>query len=275
MKETVKNRLGKVYIDPAMKAHAMPLASSVSSGGFGVLSTGTRVKIKDTKKIRCFIYWEKVNDIDLSAIGVDDNSNIYEFSWRTMFGEQSEAITFSGDQTSGYNGGSEYFDIVIDKYIQRYPRYRYLVFCANVYSFGETFADCVCRAGYMTRDIEDSGEVYEPKTVETAFTINCASNFGYLFAYDTKYNEIIWINQSQGVNRIVAAEGKADFLVKYFDTVDVFNVYNFFEMAASEVVSDIKDADVIVSDNTYSDALPAGKEIIHSYDFERIKALMD
>ena len=135
----------------------------------------------------------------------------------------------------------------------------------------------------MTRDIEDSGEVYEPKTVETAFTINCASNFGYLFAYDTKYNEIIWINQSQGVNRIVAAEGKADFLVKYFDTVDVFNVYNFFEMAASEVVSDIKDADVIVSDNVQAvtadniapDDAQTVKEIIHSYDFERIKALMN
>ena len=38
-------------------------------------------------------------------------NNKMQFSWRTMSERQSSAITFSGDQTSGYYGESEYFDI--------------------------------------------------------------------------------------------------------------------------------------------------------------------
>ena len=40
-----------------------------------------------------------------------EDGNRREFSWRTMSRHQSGAITYSGDQTSGYLGGSEYFDI--------------------------------------------------------------------------------------------------------------------------------------------------------------------
>ena len=77
----------------------------------------------------------------------------------------------------------EYFDLDIEGFKKRYPDIRYCILCDNVYT-GTGFNNCICRAGFMMRDIVDSGEVFEPKTVQSSFAINCDSNFAYLFAID-------------------------------------------------------------------------------------------
>ena len=201
LKTKLAGRLGKVYIDPAMKNYALPLAESTSQGGYGVLARGSRIHIGDAKKIRAFTYWEKVNDIDLSLFGVDSDGKRKEFSWRTMADNQSSAISYSGDQTSGYKGGSEFFDIDVPELLKLYPNMRYLICCDNVYS-GSGFNNCICRAGYMIRDREDSGEVFEPKTVKSSFTINCDSNFAYLFG-TTSNTTVILSSSTSYFNRIM------------------------------------------------------------------------
>lgn len=45
----MKNRLGKVYVDPAMKNYALPLAENTSQGGYGVLSKGARIPFDEEK----------------------------------------------------------------------------------------------------------------------------------------------------------------------------------------------------------------------------------
>ncbi len=272
IKKNLKGRLDKVYIDPDMVNYALPLQENTSQGGFGTLTRGSKIQIGETKKLRVFTYWEKVNDIDLSVFGIDEEGNRKEFSWRTMAFNQSKAITYSGDQTSGYNGGSEYFDIDMDKFKKLYPEIRYMILCDNVYS-GKAFDKCFCKAGYMTRDIEDSGRVYEPKTVKSAFMINCGSTFAYLFGVDLLKNELIWLNCARDSSAIVAGTTEMDFLLDYFDVTDTLNVYSFFEMMACEVVSDINDAQVIVTDKpvqTDGDAL-----IIREYDTEKMIAYLN
>ena len=78
-----------------------------------------------------------------------------EFSWRTMSwasNKERSAITYSGDETSGFNGGSEYFDINMNLFREAFPDARYLIFNANIYS-DETFNNIYCTAGYMERDV--------------------------------------------------------------------------------------------------------------------------
>ena len=195
-----------------------------------------------------------------------------EFSWRTMSGLQSAAITFSGDETSGYHGGSEYFDIDVPKVRRLYPDLEYLVFCDNVFSQG-VFRDCVCRAGYMLRDSKDSGEIYEPKTVKTSFTIDCDSSFAYLFAIDLEKNDFIWLNVARESLARIAGTTDLDFLTAYFDVTSVMNLKQFFTMLASEVVDDINEAEVIVSDDNIAPA--PGQKMIRSCDFEQIIRLMN
>ena len=106
------NRIGKVYLDEGMTKIALPLQEASSSSGIGVLPKGTRLPMPAGDKLRCFTYWERADDIDLSCFGILENGASIEFSWRTAWDTTgTDAIAFSGDITSGFNGGSEYFDI--------------------------------------------------------------------------------------------------------------------------------------------------------------------
>lgn len=266
------NRLGKVYIEPSMENYALPLAENTSQGGFGVLSKGSRIPIEEGKKLRAFTYWEKVNDIDLSVFALTEDGKKKEFSWRTMSRHQSEAITYSGDETSGYLGGSEYFDINLPEFKARYSEYRYLIFCDNVYS-GKNFNECFCKAGYMLRDWEDSGQVYEPKTVKSSYLVNCESAFAYLFGIDLFTNEFVWLNVAKNSNARVAGDTGLSFLTDYFHLTEVMNMYDFFSMMAEKIVKDPMEADVVVTDREVKCTEEA--QIIREYDFEKIRVLME
>ena len=269
----LKNRLGKVYVDKDMVNHALPIQETASSGGYGVLAKGTRLHIEDFKKIRAFTYWEKVDDIDLSCFGITEDGKKIEFSWRTMAGKQSAAIVYSGDQTSGYKGGSEYFDINLDYFKEEYPNVKYIIFCDNVFS-PLRFCDCFCKAGYMLRDTNDSGKIFEPKSVESSFIINADSTFAYLFGLDLEKNDFIWLNVNRNSYAAVAGDSPLAFLVDYFFSTDVINVKSFFEMMATEMIEDPEQADVVVSDKINESEIKEGAKLIHSYDFEKMTALM-
>ena len=270
--EKLRNRLGNVYIEPSMKNYALPLAENTSQGGFGVLSKGSRIPIDEGKKLRAFTYWEKVNDIDLSVFALTEDGDRREFSWRTMSRHQSGAITYSGDETSGYHGGSEYFDINILEFKALYSEYRYLIFCDNVYS-GTNFCECFCKAGYMLRDWDDSGQVYEPKTVKSSYLVNCESTFAYLFGIDLFTNELIWLNVAKNSKSRVAGDTEISFLADYFHLTEIMNMYDFFSMMAEKIVDDPMEADVVVTDCEIEGAEKA--EIIRDYDFEKIRVLME
>lgn len=266
------SRLGKVYISPNMYRMALPIQEAASNGGYGVLPRGSRIHIEDGKKIRAFTYWEKVNDIDLSVIGIGYDGKEMEFSWRTMCNRQSEVIAYSGDQTSGYHGGSEYFDVDPELFKKKHPEIRYLVFCNNVFSH-VAFSKCICKAGYMLREINDSGEIFEPKTVKTSFLINCDSTFAYLFGIDLETNDFVWLNTSYNSDEIVAGESSTSFLSYYFNTADAINVGKLFEMLCTETVDSPEEADVIVSDEDIE--AREGVEIVRSCDFEKINAYLN
>ncbi len=272
LRELLRGRLGRVYIEPSMKNYALPLQENTSQGGFGVLTRGSRLKIPDTKKLRGFTYWEKVDDIDLSVFGLNEEGGRKEFSWRTMAGQQSEAIVYSGDETSGYYGGSEYFDIDLELFRKKYPDIRYLIFCDNVYT-GIPFNQCFCKAGYMTRDLEDSGEIYEPKTVQSSFLVDCDSIFAYLFGVDLLTNDFIWLNIARDSAARVAGTTDMGFLLDYFHVTETANVYSFFEMMASELVEDPLQAEVVVTDREVECA--EGAMVVREYDVEKMIALMN
>lgn len=272
LKDIYKNKLGTVYIDDKMKKIALPIQETVSMGGFGVLPKGSRIPMKEGKIIRGFTYWEKVDDIDLSVMGITADGTQIEFSWRTMVDLNSPAIVYSGDQTSGYNGGSEYFDIDVDKFRNRYPHVKYIVFANNVYS-GIPFMRCICKAGYMIRKEVDSGEVFEPKTVATSFAINCDSTFAYLFGIDLDTNELLWLNIARSGMTQVAGTTSLAFLLDYFKITSIINVYDLFEMLASNFTHDSSVADVVVTDEEVG--VKDGAVVVRSCDVEKIMAYMN
>lgn len=125
----------------------------------------------------------------------------------------------------------------------------------------------------MFRDEEDSGKVYEPKTVKSAYLVNCESTFAYLFGIDLFTNEFIWLNVTRNSGSRVAGNTSLAFLTDYFHITDIMNVYDFFSLMAEEIVGDPMEADVVVTDHETNCA--DGAEVIREFDFEKIRALMD
>ena len=149
---------------------------------------------------------------------------------------------------------------------------RYLVFCDNVYT-EVPFTECMCKAGYMMRDQEDSGEVFEPKTVKSSFAITCASTFAYLFAIDLETREIVWLNVARDSRARVAGTTSMAFLKDYLEASNVINLRDFACMLATEVVDDPLQADVVFSDK--DEPMHEGAELIRSIDTERIIELLN
>ncbi len=267
LKATLKNRVGAVYIDEQMYKIALPIAETSTQGGFGTLPRGSRLSLPEGKKIRAFTYWEKVNDIDLSVLGIRRDGTVDEFSWRTMWNKQSPGITFSGDQTAGFKGGSEFYDIHFERFMKKHPDVAYLVFANNVFSH-MTFDQCICRAGYMMRDNADSGRVFEPKTVSSSFVINTNSTEAYLFGIDLMRREFVWLNTAMRSGTHIAALDDCSFLLDYFRVSEIINVGKFFSLMAERVVNDPCEADIVLSPCELPHREDA--EFIRPCDFEMI-----
>ena len=262
-------KIGKIFLDDNMKKIALPIQEGASSSGFGILPKGSRLPIPEGDKLRCFTYWEKVDDVDLSCFGITDTGTSIEFSWRTAWDTAgSDAITFSGDETSGYKGGSEYFDIDLGKFRNQFPQVEYIVFADNVFSDLE-FSACFCKAGYMIREEIESGEVFEPKSVRSSFRINAESRYAVLFALDMKKREIVWLNLAMNYQTNIAGEDQMQFILPYMNILDEANVYSFFAAKATELTEKPETADLIVSDREI-DTLRENQEQIHSYDYEKM-----
>ena len=275
--KTLSGRLNgkKVWIDRPMWKIALPLEMSSGETGYGVLPTGSRIDIPEGKIVRAFTYWEKVNDIDLSCFAMSENGGTKEFSWRSMWHEQSEEIAFSGDVTNGFNGGSEYFDINLDLFKRWNPDYRYLIFCDNIFSDGgrKHFKDVVCKAGFMLRDEITSGEVYEPSTVKTSFRMTADGSFGYLFAIDLYRREMVWLNLARSGNHAIAGDTSMDVVRRYFTATDYISVGYLYFTAGVQVYNQ-EDADILVTDMYGAETEIGGKEIVRSCDFEKMLKLL-
>ena len=125
----------------------------------------------------------------------------------------------------------------------------------------------------MIRNDIDSGEVFEPKTVASSFTINCDSTFAYLFGIDLDTKELIWLNIARrGVVQVAGTTSLA-FLLDYFNLSSIINVYDLFEMLAEKLTDDSSVADVVVTDEEV--ATKEGAVVVHSYDVEKITAYMN
>ena len=282
---TGKKKAGKVYLEDGMKDITIPLDMATSNGGIGCLPTGSRMAIPNGAIVRAFTYWEKVNDIDLSCWLVNkDFENIKKFDWNSWGNRRFhyanwdiDAVIFSGDQTSGFNGGSEYFDIDIDKVMKAYSGSRYMIFFNNVYS-GVKFKDVFCKAGYMLRDRFDSGEVYEPKTVQTAFNITADSTYCALFAIDLQNREMVWLNQNVDSNARCSFAEDNSWVKKYLNLAKYLNVYKLFENVG-EKVNDPKECvgenDYIITKEPIDTNFETKATIITAYTPEKIVSFIE
>ncbi|MFF4778781.1 hypothetical protein ACFY05_38745 [Microtetraspora fusca] len=163
--EEIARRLpdpGELIVDPGVLDVALPLSGKAVSPGLGMLPRGSLSRV-DGELLRFFVHWRQAGrrtDYDLSALMLDASyDNPTHISWTNY---ANGFATYSGDLTDAPapHGASEFIDIRLADATQPI-----IIPQVNIYA-GEQFHEAAeAFFGYMTRDAEQKGRPFEPRTV--------------------------------------------------------------------------------------------------------------
>jgi hypothetical protein len=248
------DKLGKVYIDPALEGCPLPTQQRSASEGLFQVARGTALPLGDEDKntLRFFIYWKGM-DIDLSATLHDDEfKKIEHISYTNLKSAHYEAC-HSGDITRAHNGASEFIDITIDK-AAKYG-VRYVVMNVLVYS-GEEFAKHEeCFAGWMTRSKPESNEIFDPKTVVQKIDLRSASKNCIPVIFDIVEKKAICIDLvtkrsgRHGGNNIesnmASIEEVLEAMTNIFNKTTLYELMSLHAKARGKEVKNKEKADVV------------------------------
>jgi len=188
--------LGKTYIDPALKTYLLPMAQRSASKQLKTIARGSRVKIKGSDAtLRFFIWWKngtERTDLDLSCqFLADDFTASGTIAYYNL--RNTGLGWHSGDITDAPKGASEFIDIHMPTAMKNA---RYVVMVVNSFT-SQPYKDLPeCFAGWMIRQRPNSGEIYEPKTVQNKFDLTADSKIAVPVIFDLKTKEAIWVDLS-------------------------------------------------------------------------------
>jgi len=243
--------LGKVYLDEGLRDFTVPFSLRSASKALKTISRGSRLALPEGNTIRFFIWWRDGNsrtDIDLSAVGLDDNHVLREqityYNLRTLGGGHS------GDITSAPDGASEFIDIDIEKF--REFGMRYVLMSVNSYTH-QPFCDLPeCFAGFMVREFAESGELYEPRTVENKIDITSNTKVCIPLMIDLEERAVIWtdlaLTHAPALNNVAGTSATISILSQAMTSLVKTSLYDLFAVhaeARGEQVFEKDGADVI------------------------------
>jgi stress response protein SCP2 len=244
--------LGKVFIDDKLKNYTVPFAMRSASKALKTISRGCKIDLPEGNTIRFFIYWKDGNsrtDLDLSALALDTDSGfkttIAYYNLKDLGGYHS------GDITSAPDGASEFIDIEISACLKQ--GIRYVLMSVNSYT-NQPYCDLpYCFAGFMVRQFANSGEIYEPLTVENKFDLTANSRVAIPLIIDLYERKVIWVDLSlkgnpSTVNNVHNNLSSTTIINKSMTTLVKPNLYDLLELhikARGEKTFDIKEANTI------------------------------
>jgi hypothetical protein len=187
--------LGKVYLDENLKNYTVPFAQRSASKALKTISRGSKIDLPIGATIRFFICWKDGNnrtDLDLSALALDaDCSHKMTIAYYDL---KEIGGYHSGDITSAPNGASEFIDLEISKFLEQ--GIRYVLMSVNSYT-NQPYCDLpVCFAGFMIRQFPNSGEIYDPLTVENKFDLTAKTRIAIPLIIDLYERKVIWTDLS-------------------------------------------------------------------------------
>ncbi|MFE3457478.1 TerD family protein [Nocardiopsis aegyptia] len=155
-------RFDRVLVDEAVRTVAVPRSGKGVAGGVGVLPRGSAMPV-DGERLRFFVHWRQEarrTDLDLSVQLLNaDFAGAGQVSWTNLKGE---GMAHSGDIVEAAEGATEMIDLDLARVA---GDVHHVVPQVLLYS-GEGFLELAeSFFGFMTRDGEQDGMPFEPRTV--------------------------------------------------------------------------------------------------------------
>jgi hypothetical protein len=158
---------GRLVVDPAIEAVALPLSGKAAPEGLRVFPRGSVTPV-DGDMLRFFVYWRQRKDrtdFDLSAIITGEQLD--GEAWLSYTNLRNFAGEHSGDITEAADGASEFINLDLDKLGRR-------CVIPQVYVFSGEGFDAVAENffGFMTMTREQKGAPFEPRVVRSRSSLH-------------------------------------------------------------------------------------------------------
>lgn len=254
--------LGSVYLDPRLKNYTVPFANRSASKALWTVSRGSKIEIPNQNVIRFFLWWKEgiVNNVPTNRVDIDLSAVIYDNDWKyvehisyTHLRSQVTKSAHSGDITSAPNGACEFIDLNLPMIRQYGGRYVVTV----IFSFMHIpFCNLPeCFAGWMIRSDVNSGEIFEPASVQNKLDITSDTSACIPVILDLQENHLIWAdagieNIGTVTNNLESNNGKIIKIAKSLTNLIKPNLFDLFELHAKgrgTIVSQEENADTIFS----------------------------
>ena len=287
--------LGKVFIDTELENYLVPQSQRSASEALKTITRGSHLPLEEnTKVVRGFIWWTnqrtgRVVDIDLSvAVLREDFSYFGHISYTNLRSHKLKAY-HSGDITNGGDvngkGVAEFVDIDIESIVK--DGGRYVIF--EVHSFnGQKFSQLDnCMFGWMEREDCNSGEIFEPSTVEQKLNLTQSSEICVPVLFDCVKREFIWLDINMSIKGMRFANNLENSLngvsaicygMLNMHKPNMYDLVKLHTIARGELVNNRNEADIIFSNDTtkpveklYIEIRNERGEIVEERTEERVK----
>ncbi|CCF15198.1 putative uncharacterized protein [Brevibacillus laterosporus GI-9] len=191
--------LGYVYVDEQLRNYNVPFSQRSAQKALRTITRGSKLDLPAGNTIRFFTWWREgiVNqvptdrvDVDLSAVMYDHNWNDLEHISYTNLVSSSFKAYHSGDITTAPQGACEFIDIDLTAAAKAGARYLSM----SLHSFtSHPYCDLPeCFAGWMMRQHPNSGEIFEPATVQNKIDITADTTICIPVMIDIEARQVIW-----------------------------------------------------------------------------------
>jgi hypothetical protein len=263
--------LGKVYVDSTLAEYTVPLAERASNKSLRTLARGSRVAFpsQEATTIRFFLWWKEGQsipngegenenstatgrvDLDLSAVLYDSEWGYKEHISYTNLRSDVYQAAHSGDITSAPEGACEFIDLDIASVVKYGGRY--VVMSVNSFT-GQSFNSLPeCFAGWMMRESPESGEIFEPSTVQDRVDLTADTTIGLPVILDLVERKVVWIDlalrRNPGWwNNVEGNHGGMTLMGRAMTTMtkpDLYELFSLHAQARGTLVNEAAQADTI------------------------------
>ena len=247
--------LGKCFLDPALSNYLVPFSQRSASKSLRTLVRGSRLPLPACKVIRFFVWWKNGSsrtDIDLSAALYDSGFKYVDVV--SYYNLKNFGGHHSGDIVDAPNGAAEFIDLDIDRTVS--ANVRYVVMSLNSFT-EQPYCDLPeCFAGWMARTHANSGEIFEPKTVQDKIDVAANTRICLPAIIDLVERQVIWAdialrkhpswnNVKNNLSGVSVMTRALTSLVK----TDLHTLFALHVKARGEIVSEKAGADCVFAVN--------------------------
>ncbi len=256
--------LGKCYVSPELIDYTVPFSQRSASKSLRTLARGSRLNLPDANVVRLFLWWKegKVRGQKTGRIDIDLSATIFGENWKyldhisyTNLKSKKLGCFHSGDITSAPKGASEFIDLDISQLKSAGAQF---VVCSVLSFTNHPFCDLPqCYTGWMAREKANSGEVYEPATVQDKIDLASDRRISIPMVIDLRSEKVIWsdlaLNSVPGyrVNTESNQRGIVHYGVGIESMVkpDLHELFTLHANARGQVVESAEEADTVFSES--------------------------